>query len=336
MAPVLRRGINLSHWLSQTKRRGPERRGVITQSDFGRIKSMGFDHVRLPVDEEHLFAEDGSKDTEAFELLDAGLDWALSLGLNVLVDLHILRSHYFNDRNTPRLYTDPAEAVRFGQLWTTLSEHLACRPLDRVAYELMNEPVARDHADWNRVFRVPLAAIRQREPQRQVVLGSNWFQVTNTFAHLDVPEDAHLTLSFHYYNPMFVTHYKAGWWDGGVYDGPIHYPGKPIADADWQRQDAAFREKFESDNSPAGPEQVQAAIELPLSVARRTGCPLYCGEFGVHNTAPLDIVRAWHRDTIAVFEANGIGWAKWDWRGNFGIVNHDGSDAGLLDVVIQR
>ena len=69
-----------------------------------------------------------------------------------------------------------------------LSGALAGRPMDMVAYELLNEPVAPDPADWNRVALGALAAVREREPERTVVLGSNQFQSCDTFDRLEVPD----------------------------------------------------------------------------------------------------------------------------------------------------
>ena len=110
------------------------------------------------------------------------------------------------------MFSDPQAAVHFGDLWTDLSDALHSWPLDAVAYELMNEPVAKDNADWNRVARVPFRAIREHEPETH---GRARFSIefcqVHTFDDLEVPDDEHLILTFHYYMPMALTHYRAGW-----------------------------------------------------------------------------------------------------------------------------
>lgn len=50
----LRRGTNISHWLSQSTRRGAKRREVFLRKDAAFLAGLGLDHLRLPVDEEHL------------------------------------------------------------------------------------------------------------------------------------------------------------------------------------------------------------------------------------------------------------------------------------------
>ena len=46
----IKRGTNISHWLSQSEERGEARRLHIQEDDFARLESLGFDFVRLPID----------------------------------------------------------------------------------------------------------------------------------------------------------------------------------------------------------------------------------------------------------------------------------------------
>ena len=47
----IKRGTNISHWLSQSEERGEARLNHIQEDDFARLDSLGFDFVRLPIDE---------------------------------------------------------------------------------------------------------------------------------------------------------------------------------------------------------------------------------------------------------------------------------------------
>ena len=213
MSFEIRRGTNVSHWLSQSARRGRERREWFGLEDVKKLAGIGLDHLRLPIDEEQMWDADGRREPEAWDLMNAFLDWCEQEGLRAVVDLHILRCHHFNAGPEGKtLFTDPAAPEHFADLWRDLSDGLAGRRVDRVAYELMNEAVADDPADWNRVYRYPYDAIRQRENDRVIVLGSNMWNQAVTFADLDVPEgDPRMILTFHYYNPMLITHYQASW-----------------------------------------------------------------------------------------------------------------------------
>lgn len=55
----LKRGINMSHWLSQGYARGRMREQRVTEADFRMLKEFGFDHVRIPIDEEQFWDEHG-------------------------------------------------------------------------------------------------------------------------------------------------------------------------------------------------------------------------------------------------------------------------------------
>jgi endoglucanase len=341
MAFTIERGTNISHWLSQSQRRGRERERFFTEQDVQRIATLGggrLDHIRLPVDEEQLFDASGDKDTEAFELLESALDWCEDAGLRVIVDLHTLRSHHFLDERTPRLYTEPDEEARFVELWRQISDHLDWRAIDLVAYELLNEPVARDPDDWNRVAMAAYRAIRDREPERTIVLGSNWFNQHQTFDELRVPEDDDTILTFHYYHPMFVTHYTAPWWAvGGTYTGPIHYPGQPIGDQDLARLDETLRQEIECNgwNRPFNRQTIVEDVALPLAVAAARGLPLYCGEFGCYERTPDRLRQAWMRDILSVFETYDIAWANWDYKGSFGIVDERGEKTAIAEVLLS-
>ncbi len=332
----LRRGVNLSHWLSQTDRRGAERAAWMTESDFAAIADLGFDHVRIPLDEEHLWDEAGRRETPAWEQLERGLDLAAAHGLRALCDLHILRSHHFNQADVPALYREPAELARFCSLWTDLAGYLARRPADVVALEILNEAVARDGRDWNRVVAAAFASMRKAAPDHTIVTGSNWYCMCRTFDELEVPQDSNQMLTFHFYNPMYLTHCQAAWTEIGAWTGPIAYPGLPWPDGIPSDVPAGLAERMARDNVPAGPETMLAEIQAPLRKSKETGPSLYCGEFGVHEKAPLELRKAWLRDAVGVFEANNIGWAIWDWKGVFGVVDRDLRPTGIHEALGLR
>ena len=337
MSFTIQHGTNISHWLSQSLRRSAERREFFVQQDVRRIADMGLDHIRLPIDEEQMWQEGGAPDTEAFALLDSALDWCESAKLRVIVDLHLLRTHHFLDTGNPPLFADPKEQGRFVGLWQQLSEHLRRRSTDQVAYELLNEAVARDPEDWNRVAMAAFSAIRRLEPARTIVLGSNWYNQHHTFDQLRVPDDPHCILTFHYYLPMFVTHYTAPWWAiGSAYHGPIHYPGKPIAEEDLAGMHTDLLRHMGEWNRRYGRDVMAADLAQPLAVRARTGLPLYCGEFGCYERTPDPLRLAWFRDILAVFAEHHIAWANWDYKGAFGIVTPDGQPTAIASVLTGR
>ncbi len=331
---AIRRGTNISHWLSQSRARGAERRDFFTEEDVRRIAGWGFDHIRIPIDEEQMWDQEGEREPEAFELLQRALDWSESAGLRVIVDLHILRSHHFLNKE-PALYSDPDEERRLAHLWEDLSDALAGRASNRVAVELLNEAVARDHEDWNRVAHTAYQAVRRAEPERFIVLGSNRWNQCATFDALRVPDDPRTILTFHFYHPGVVTHYTASWVGKlADYSGPVDYPGELVPEEVFERQPAELKTALDGGNRHYDIDAMRREIAQPLAARERTGLPLYCGEFGAYHKCPDPVRLRWYRDILTVFREHGIAWSNWDYKGGFGIVDRGtGRPTAILDLL---
>ncbi len=320
---AISRGTNISHWLSQSKKREEERRQWFTKEDVAYLAKTGYDHLRIPVDEEQLWEVDGSRDTEGFELLHQALGWCKDYRLKVIVDLHILRSHHFDAQVKP-LWTEPTAQERFLQCWRDLSDELKKYPNDQIAYELMNEPVANNAEDWNKLVEKSIGVIREKEPKRFIVVGSNRWQSTQTFDQLRVPDkDPYLILSFHFYEPFLLTHHEASWTDIGPYKGPVQYPGKTVPDEEIGKLSADLARLISPRNKVITKDSLAALIAKPVAIARKRGLQLYCGEWGCLPSVPEADRLRWYADVRSILEKNNIAWANWDYKGSFGIVDRD-------------
>ncbi len=307
----IQRGTNIAHWLSQSDKRGEERAAFFTQKDISFIDSAGFDHIRLPVDEEQLWDESGKRNEDAFTLLNNCLTWCSDAGLRVVLDLHILRSHHFNEKEKP-LWTDTREQDKLIALWKDLSTAVRQWPNAMVAYEFMNEPVADDAEEWNRLLSRVRDSIRRWEPTRTLVVGSNRWQSANTFDQLKIPAgDKNIILSFHFYEPFHLTHYQASWTDLKDFQGEVHYPGQIVAGG-----------KTPDERRIYNRDTLENMMQKPIRIAKTLGLPLYCGEFGIINKAPVQDKLAWYNDMVVIFEKHGIAYANWNYKaGSFGIVD---------------
>jgi endoglucanase len=314
------RGVNISHWLSQSDRRGEARATFFTEADVAALDSLGYDHLRLPVDEEQLWLEDGSKDSVGFKLLHDALGWCLERDLKVIVDLHIVRSFHFN-RTDNTLFSDPAAQETWIELWRQLSAELKAYPTDMVAYELLNEPVADEHAQWNELVNRCLTVVRELEPERFVVIGPNKWQSLRNVATLDLPaNDPYLLVSFHFYEPLLLTHYQASWLSSGDYDGPVQYPGPIVPDSMITPEFIAEMESYNANLNPFTLDTLEQLLAPARHFADSLDLDLYCGEWGCLNTVVDTDRLRWYADMRRTFEAHGIGWTNWDYKGNgFGI-----------------
>lgn len=309
----IKRGTNIAHWLSQSKRRGDERATFFTEKDVAYIDSVGFDHIRMPVDEEQLWDENGKRNEDAFKLLDNFLGWAQKHELKVVLDLHILRSHHFNAAEKP-LWEKPEEQQKFIQLWKDLSRAVNKYPNHMLAYEFMNEPVADTAEEWNKLLGMVADSIRSWEPERVLVIGSNRWQSVNTFDELRVPaNDKNILLSFHFYEPFYLSHYKASWTKLKDFEGEVNYPGQIVINGQTPEEQRVYNR-----------DSLEKMMAKPFKLADSLGLPLYCGEFGIIDGSPEMAKNAWYKDMVAIFEKHNVAYANWNYKaGSFGIVDGD-------------
>lgn len=330
------KGVNISHWLSQSTRRGEARDTFFTEKDVAFIASCGYDHIRLPIDEEQMWTPEGQKIDTAFRLLHNALAWCEKHHLRTIVDLHIIRSHHFL-MEAPPLWTDTAEQEKFVKLWKDLSAELSRYPTNRVAYELMNEAVAPDPEMWNKLLERTVSELRKTEPLRKLVIGSNRWQSASTFDQLRVPSgDTNIILSFHFYHPLTLTHYKAGWTKVGEYNGPVKYPGITVEEADMKGLPDDLVQALRYENGNFNKDTFGIMIRKPLHLADSLKLPLYCGEFGCLPSVPREIRLQWYKDMVSLLEENHIAWANWDYKGGFGIVHQGGPDNELIAILTGK
>jgi endoglucanase len=348
---AIHRGTNLSHWLSQDFGWAP-REAWITEKDIRFIAEQGFDHVRLPVDEKELWLEDGRLNKPELARMVQAIEWCRKAGLRVVVDLHVLKSHHFNAANeggpANTLWTDPAAQEHLLSVWRELSASLRHLPVDAVAYEILNEPVADDPEDWNKLLAKCYKALRDIEPKRVLVLGANRWQMPQNLPLLKVPRgDKNIILSFHTYTPLLFTHYKADWVPIKVYTGPVHYPGRIVDEATFakltQSYDKGLLDQIGNAAEAWDAARLRKEYEPAIRTARELGLKLYCGEFGCLPTVPRADRLAYYRDIISVFDGEDIAWANWEYKGDFGIYEWLGlpklcgaPDSELIKILLPK
>lgn len=339
----IKRGTNLSHWLSQSRVTGEARAKHIQEDDFARLEELGFDHVRLPIDEVQFWDEEGNKLPEAWDLLTNALDLAIKHHLRVIVDLHVIRAHNFNAVNmgaTNALWTSEEAQQKLIDMWYQLSDVLKGYSTDWVAYEFMNEPVADEHEQWNQLVAKVHTALREREPKRTLVIGSNMWQGVETFKYLRVPEgDKNIILSFHYYNPMIVTHYGARWTPIGRYHGAVNYPGILVSQEDYEAAPEEIKDILvDYTTTEWNRDMIHSQMKDAIDVAAKYGLQLFCGEWGVYEPVDRELAYKWTRDMISVFDEFNVAWTSWCYDADFGFWDQKTEsykDRELVDILLS-
>jgi endoglucanase len=179
--------------------------------------------------------------------------------------------------------------------------------------------------------------MRKREPERTLVVGSNDFQDVSTFPELRVPTgDPAMLLSFHFYKPMLITHYRARWAKFlKDYDGPIAYPGRVLPPDRLDSFPDEYRDVVETQGGEWDRGRIDREVAVAQDRANELGYPCYCGEFGVRTVVPPELRLAWYRDMVDVLKTRNIAYATWDWKGGFAVKDRktDVLDRELADIL---
>ena len=338
-AQHLKRGINASQWFAQSRDYSAARTDRYTDAaDITLIAKLGFDNVRLSVDaaplEQYPRGEDGLN-AEFLSRLDKAVDTMLADGLEVQIDLHP------EDAYKQQLRTSNDAVDRLVMLWQRLAGHYATRDPERVFFEIMNEPEANDPYRWAGIQARVAAAIRQAAPKNTIIAtGPNYSDIPDLLTQHPL-SDGNVIYNFHFYDPHTFTHQGAGWgtpwW---IYTHGLPYPADESSMAGLVKEvpDAANRfqlEEYWLDRWDA--HRIRLMIDEAAAWGRENNVPLICNEFGAfrEHTDPQSRMN-WIRDVRTALEADGIGWAMWDYRGNFGVVwTDDGQPARVDEEVVE-
>ena len=183
------RGMNLAGWFQYVSDVSQIHFTRFGRQDFERIRSMGCDHIRLPID---MFAmmgpgPDYTFDPLFFTLLDQVVDWTEDLNLHLILDNHTFDVSV----NTSSDITDQLLAV-----WTQIADRYRSRS-NTLYYEILNEPHGIADSTWNTMQQHVIDAIRAIDPVHTIVVGP---ASSNSYKNLrSMPEyaDPNLIYTFH-------------------------------------------------------------------------------------------------------------------------------------------
>jgi endoglucanase len=326
-------GFNLGGWLSQSDLSEDHVKNFITAEDFRRIARWGFNSIRLPVDAQWLFEDQGrgSLAKDRLKILKKVLDWSADAGLLTILDMHQVPWHSFAKPELENLWKNDEDLNSFCRLWAELASELKGTE-GPLWFDTLNEPTAKDPGDWNKVAQRVYEAIRSVDPQRVILLEStSWASVARLGDLVERARGHHLVYSFHFYLPMFVTHQGAPWWkDGKAYQEEVHYPGGlPRVDEYLSKElSAPTRAALMEEGSQIWDREGLKVVLKPVERYTKEGFRFYCGEFGVYDKAPRTTRLNWTRDVVGLFKEMGIGWAYWNYKWlDFGVYSKrpDGS-----------
>ncbi len=113
------------------------------------------------------------------------------------------------------------------------------------------------------------------------------------------------------YLPKAVSHHTASWVPPAEFEStrPPAWPFVDDAGVTWDRDELRRR-----------------CID-PYLAALGPGAPVHVGEWGCFHHTPHRVALAWMDDLVSLWHEVGWGWAMWNLRGEFGIVDSARPDA---------
>jgi endoglucanase len=170
-------------------------------------------------------------------------------------------------------------------------------------------------AAWNDLSARALEIIRGTNPERTVIVAALNIGEVGTIKALKLPKaDRNLIVTVHYYDPFHFTHQGASW------DSEL----AKLHDIDW--------------GSAADKKAVTDDFALVARWAKTADRPIYLGEFGAYEGAPM-AARARYADFLAR-TAEGLGWpwAWWQFDHDFALYDQETQSwvAPLLAALIPK
>lgn len=326
----LRRGINLSHWFSQAANYSKTHLEThTTAQDIALIKSMGFDHVRFPIEPAPLLAETPDPsilNTTYLQYVDRALDMMLATGLAVIIDIHP------SDEFKLRMNRDERGVEAFAKFWRAFATHLSKRDPEFVFLETINEPMVEDGYRWYGIQGKLIASIRAGAPNHTIIAGGHRWSGLYEMLFLEPYADDNVIYNFHFYEPFAFTHQGATWAGSNLpFYKNVPYPSSPeavrlVLDT-VQDEPAKYNLlRYGEDNWNAG--RIDRELGLAAEWAAKHRVYITCNEFGAFRKVakPADRV-AWLQDMRMALEKHGIGWTMWDYAGGFAVVNKSNGQA---------
>lgn len=254
---------------------------------FQKLKEAGFDSVRINLHPfRHMVA------TNNWSLRPAWLgtlDWAVSeaqrQGLAVILDMH--EFHAFG--------SDPAgNKDKLLAFWRQIAAHFKDAP-STVYFEVLNEPFEKLTPElWNEYFAEVLVEIRKTNPTRAVIVGPGHWNAISHLEKLKLPEqDRNLIVTVHFYEPYEFTHQGAHWSNQKDKSG-VAWSGTPEELATLNR-----------------------VIDQAVAWGKANKRPIFLGEFGAYDRAPMESRVRWTAAVARAAEARGWSWAYWQFDSDF-------------------
>lgn len=326
------RGFNLTDFFSPNPPSAGRGQGT-TDEDLQWMVDWGFDFIRLPMAYPRYVKFDRSRnitpeetceiDEKQVDVIEAFVRKAQAKGLHVSVNLHRAPGYCINAgfHEPFDLWKSEEAQKAFYFHWAMWGKRFKDVPASKISFDLLNEPALRSdmndqHASstlipgelYRKVAKNARDAIQRSNPKHMVIADGN------RVGSLVTPElnDLGIGQSCRGYYPGQISHYKAPWANKDPEKCPLPvWPGE----MNGQKFDRSNLEKFYK----------------PWIALANSGVGVHCGECGCWSKTPHNVFLAWFEDVLDILTSAKIGYALWNFRGDFGVLDSRREDVEYQD-----
>ncbi|MGV3773851.1 MAG: glycoside hydrolase family 5 protein [Verrucomicrobiales bacterium] len=304
------RGFNLlEKFIAQGQGKDP----AFRESDFQVMQEWGFDFARLPMSYHCWSKPDPTEwlkmDEAQLKHIDQAVEFGRKNRVHVNLNLHRAPGYCVNPPGEPlSLWKDPEALDASTHHWVAFAKRYQGIPNRELSFDLLNEPPDIPAETYVRVMRHWIQAIRAVDPKRLIIVdGLKWGRdPVEGLIGMDIAQ------STRGYDPMRVSHHQANW-----------VPGSDK----WEEPTWPLKEGGKEWNK----EQLRKERIEPWIALEKRGVGVHVGEWGTHNNTPHQVTLAWMRDQLSLWKEAGWGWALWNLRGSFGVM-----DSGRKDIAYEN
>lgn len=326
----LNKGINLGGWLSQCVNEVEHFETFITEEDFKKIKGMGFDHVRIPMDY-FIFEDDQGNFSTNIKYAERAILWAKKYDLDMILDLHKAYGYAFDVAGSAiTFFNNEYLIARFYRLW----EYIVTRFVKykgHVAFELLNEVTSREVSPiWNKMIIHTVNMIRNIDKDCTIIFGGTCNNSASDLPMLPVMDDINVIYTFHCYDPLIFTHQGAYWVENMPKDYKCNYPltHEAIEDAKNRFKGMWYVTDLDDyDNDEMRSNFHDIIFKDMLEFVKKNNLQLYCGEYGVINLADKKQKLNWYKAINSTFSKYNIRRALWSYKEmDYGMIDEENSE----------
>jgi len=310
------RGVNFSTWFETSSAQRIQFTRFAEQ-DFADVKSMGADHIRLPI---NMHAMTGAApeyvlDPLMLQFLDIAVDWAEKHQLYIIIDNHSFDPVEPTSKDIDRILL---------KVWAQIAERYKNRG-DYVLYEILNEPHGISDERWGEIQGMAIETIRKIDPKHTIIVGGTDFNSLGKLASIPEYADKNLIYTFHFYDPYLFTHQGSNWGEPPVLAtlAGLPFPAdrsrmpKVPAELKGTWIEGSLNYSYMNDAVPA---KLYSTLDKAVEFSNKRNVPVYCGEFGVYmiQSPPADRIT-WYQVVSGALDRRNISRTSWDYFGGFGI-----------------